>query len=366
MKKILFLSNHFITLYAFRKELIQKLIDDGHEVCLSLPDSEENRYFSDLGCKIIPTAIDRRGVNPLADLKLLAFYRKIIRDTDPDIIFSYTVKPNIYGTFVSNRTGHRQICNITGTGGLFLKKTPISRICMLLYRMSVRKCHKVFFQNTGDRDFFVRHKLVAGNYAMLPGSGCNLREHISRPMDCGSEVRFLFVGRVMKLKGIDTYLLCAKTVHAKYPHAKFYIAGWNEEPEYRQSIAAAEKRGEVVDLGFRKDIPQWLAKCHCVILPSLGGEGVPNVLLEAAATSRACIASRISGSMDVVDHGITGYLFDAGNAESLIAQVEKFLSLSWEQRIAMGLAGREKVEREYDRQRVIELYLKELNDLEQG
>lgn len=363
MKRILFLSNHFITLYAFRKELIAQLAAAGHQIYLSLPESDENRYFEELGCHILPTPIDRRGVNPLADLQLLAAYRRIIRSVDPDIIFSYTIKPNIYGTLISNRTGHRQICNITGTGGLFLKKTPVSRICMLLYRHSVRKCHKVFFQNSGDLRFFRRHRLIAGNYALLPGSGCNLQEHPPVPMEQNGEVRFLFIGRIMQLKGIDQYLQCAAAIRRQHPNTRFYIAGWNEEPEYRKVIAQAEAKGDVVYLGFRKDIPQWIAKCHCTVLPSLGGEGVPNVLLESMATGRPCIASRISGSMDAVEDGVTGFLFEPGSAEDLILQVERFLSLEPDARRAMGLAGRAKAEREFDRKIVIEAYCQEVEVL---
>ena len=101
-KRILFLAQHFITLYAFRRELIEQLCKDGHEVFLSLPPSDDNKFFEDLGCKIISTAIDRHGVNPFKDLRLIMFYRKMIPKIDPDIIFSYTIKPYIYGCFATN------------------------------------------------------------------------------------------------------------------------------------------------------------------------------------------------------------------------------------------------------------------------
>jgi len=126
MRKILFLANHFITLYSFRKELIKKLAEEGNEVYLSLPESEENKYFEELGCKIVPTEIDRRGVNPVKDLKLIAFYKKMIPQINPDIIFSYTIKPNIYGTMASNGK-YKQVCNVTGTGGTFLKENLVSK-----------------------------------------------------------------------------------------------------------------------------------------------------------------------------------------------------------------------------------------------
>lgn len=358
-KRILFLANHFITLYSFRKEMINAMVKQGYELYLSLPQSDENKYFEDLGCHIIETEIDRRGVNPIKDMRLIRFYKKMIPQVNPDIIFSYTIKPNIYGTLSSNGK-YRQVCNITGTGATFLKRSVVSTICEMLYRLSVKRCYKVFFQNTGDRDFFIKEGLVKDNYAMLPGSGCNLQQHIFKPLPDGDEFRFIFIGRVMKLKGIDQYLQAAEIIRKKYPNTKFLIAGWNEQPEYMKLVEEAQKAGWVEYIGFRKDIDQWIEKCHCTILPSHGGEGVPNVLLESAATGRICIGSKINGTMDVIEDGKTGYLFNTGDGVDLARQIEKFILLSPEQKAAMGKAGREKVEREFDRRIVVDAYMNEV------
>lgn len=359
MKKILFLANHFITLYSFRKELISKLVSEGHKVYLSLPQDEDNRFFSDLGCEIVPTEIDRRGVNPIKDIKLLRFYKKIISQINPDIIFSYTIKPNIYGTMASNGK-YKQVCNITGTGGTFLKKSLVSEIAKMLYKVSIKKCYKVFFQNTGDRDYFIQNKLVADNCAMLPGSGCNLEEHPYAQMPDDANVKFIFIGRVMKLKGIDEYLEAAKIIKEKYPNTTFYIAGWNEEEEYKKIVAEYQAQGYVEYVGFRKDIADWVKKCHCTVLPSHGGEGVPNVLLESAAAGRICIASKINGSLDVVEDGKTGFLFETGEAGSLASAIERVINLSYAEKEQLGRAGRSKIENEFNREIVIEAYLDEV------
>lgn len=358
-KKILFLANHFITLFSFRKELIQRLVEDGHNVYLSIPE-DENSYFENMGCHIILTDVDRRGVNPKNDLKLIAFYKKIFRKIEPDIIFSYTIKPNIYGCLASGKR-YRQICNITGTGGTFLENNIVAKICKILYRCSVRKCYKVFFQNTGDRDFFIENNLVRNNYELIPGSGCNLKEHNYQPMPDDSITRFIFVGRVMKLKGIDEYLEAAKNIKRKYPETEFLIAGWNEEEEYKKIVADYQNRGIVKYIGFRNDIGDWIAKCHCTVLPSHGGEGIPNVLLESAAIGRACIGSKINGTMDVIDDGVTGYLFELGNSSSLIQQMEKFVKLSIEEKTAMGVAGRKKIVNQFDRNIVVKKYCDEVD-----
>lgn len=358
-KRVLFLANHFITLHAFRKELIQRLVEDGHEVYLSLPDDPDNKYFEDLGCHIIITEIDRRGVNPVKDLKLIAFYKKMIPEINPDIIFSYTIKPNIYGSLVTNGK-YRQVCNITGTGATFLENTPVARICKSLYRMSVKKAYKVFFQNTGDRDFFINNRMIGFNYEMLPGSGCNLEEHPYTEMPDDGVIHFLFIGRVMKLKGIDEYLKAAAILKAKYPNTEFIIAGWNEEEEYQKIVAEYQEKEIVNYIGFREDINDWIAKCNCTVLPSHGGEGVPNVLLESAAMGRICIGTNIPGTANVIDDGVTGYLFEKYDVTGLVAAMERVITMDSKGRSAMGLTGHDKVKAEFNREIVVQKYVDEV------
>lgn len=360
MCKVLFLSNHFITLYSFRKELIHKLCNEGYEVYLSLPKDDNNKIFEEMGCKIVLTEIDRRGVNPKNDLKLICQYRKLIPQVNPDVIFSYTIKPNIYGSMVTNRLHYKQVCNVTGTGATFLTKSLVSGIATFLYKISMKNAYKVFFQNTGDKDYFVVHKMIGNNWEMIPGSGCNLEEHRFVEMPSDGTVNFIFIGRVMELKGIDEYLECAKKIKNKYPYTRFLIAGWNEEEKYKAIVEKYEEKGYVEYIGFRKDIANWIEKCHCTVLPSHGGEGVPNVLLESAATGRVCIGSKINGTMDVIEDEKTGYLFETGNATDLTAKVERFLKLSFEQKRNMGLAGRKKIEDEFDRQIIINKYMDEV------
>lgn len=359
-KKILILSNHFITIFAFRKEVIQRMIEAGNEVYISTPADEQNKYFEDMGCLIIETSMNRRGTNPFKDLQLIGKYKKIMKQVNPEIIFSYTVKPNIYGSIASNSLKFKQVCNITGTGSTFLKESVLSKIVRMLYKVSVKRCYKVFFQNKGDKQYFVEHKMVGKNIELIPGSGVNLVEHEFIEMPSDGVVNFIFIGRVMEVKGVDQYLDCAKEIHENYPNTCFYIAGWNEEEKYKKLVEEYQNKGCVNYIGFQKDIDSWIRKCHCTILPSLGGEGVPNVLLESAATGRACIASAINGSKDVIDDGVTGYLYEVGNSQSLIEKVEEFLKLSFEEKRAMGIAGHNKMTREFNREIVISKYMDEV------
>jgi len=358
-KKILFLSNHFITLFFFRKELIKRLIERGHQVYLSMPADERQSFFEDMGAKLIITPMTRRGMNPVEDLGLIANYRRIIKELKPDIIFSYTIKPNIYGTMVTNALGYKQVCNVTGTGATFLKESALAKLSRLLYKVSMKKAYKVFFQNSGDRDYFISHKMIGDNYEMLPGSGVNLEQHRLCPMPDNDELRFIYIGRVMAVKGVQQYLDAAKAIHEKYPNTRFYIAGFIEEDSFRPIVDDYHERGIVEYLGFRKDIDDWIEHCHCTVLPSLGGEGVPNVLLESAATGRVCIASDINGSREVVEEGVTGFMFRPGDSASLIEKLERFIGMSPSEREAMGQRGREKMEKEFDREIVIAKYIEE-------
>ena len=362
-KKVLILSNHFITLYNFRKELVKKLIEEGNQVFISMPKADENSFFTDMGCKIIETYVDRRGINPIRDLKLILNYIKIMKKLKPDIIFSYTIKPNIYGCIASNFTKNNQISNITGTGATFLKENIVSFIAKVLYRISLKKSYKVFFQNSGDRDFFIKNKMIRDNYSMLPGSGVNLEQYTLCELPTEDEINFIFIGRVMGLKGIDEYLECAKTIKVKHPKTNFYIAGFIEEDKYKEIINNYSKEGIIKYIGFQKDIKAWIKKCHCTILPSHGGEGVPNVLLESAAMGRICIASKINGCKDVIDDRVTGYLFQTGSSSELIHKVDDFLRLDYGAKKKMGLDGRKKVAKEFDRDIIIEAYLREMNRL---
>ncbi len=364
-KKILFLATHFISLYSTRRELIEELVDQGYEVYLSLPESDENKFFTNLGCKIVPIKVDRRGTNPFKDIFVILNYFKTIRKVKPDIILSYEIKPNVYGGLVNRflknpktKKKYVQVCNITGTGATFLEDDMLSKFCKFLYKISVKHTSLVYFQNPCDQEFFVKNKMVKDNYDLLPGSGVNLRQFSLRELPKDEEVGFIFIARVMKLKGIDEYLEAAQKVKAKYPNANFYIAGWNEEEKYMKIVDEYENQGVVNYLGFRSDIVDCIAKCHCTVLPSHGGEGVPNVLMESAAMGRACIGSKIAGTIDVIEDKKTGYLFDAKNSDELASAIEKYLNLSYEEKVKMGLLGRERMEKVFDRNIVIDKYIK--------
>lgn len=353
--KILFLANHFGTLYFFRRELIKKLVDLGNDVFVSIPQ-DENNYFKNLGCHFIQTTVDRRGVNPIKDLFLIFRYKQIMEKIRPEFILSYTIKPNIYGC-IANGGKYKQVCNITGTGATFIENNLTAKICKFLYKLSVKNCYKLLFQNNGDKIFFENNNLVNQDYEVIPGSGCNLEDNKYKEMNNFESLSFIFVGRVMEVKGIQEYLDMAKFIKSQYHNIKFYVAGWVEEDYWKSKLMDYQNEGIIEYLGFVKDIKNWIYRCHCTILPSHGGEGTPNVILESAAAGRPCIGSKVAGTEDAIIDGKTGYLFKAGDTQDLIRKVEMYIHLKEEEKLIMGRCGRNLVEDKYDRKIVVNKYL---------
>jgi glycosyltransferase involved in cell wall biosynthesis len=357
MKKILFLSNHFIALYKFRKELIIELLNKGYDVYLAIPDSKENSYFSDLGCKITNVTIDRRGVNPISDIFLIIEYIKIFKRIKPDFILSFTIKPNIYGSIAARITKNKQICNITGTGATFLNKNILSFFVRMLYKISITKTYKIFFQNEDDLNYFEKNKMVNQFYELIPGSGVNLDEYNFKPITNYNDFSFLFLGRIMRLKGIDDFLTAAKKIKSQNPNITFNVAGFIEEAKYEKTLEIYAKEGIINYFGYQDDIQKMFSISNFLILPSHGGEGVPNVVLEALATGRICLVSNVSGAKDVIIEGYNGFLFEPENIKDLISQINKIINLKDVEINVLLHNGRKTVEEKFDRKIIINKYL---------
>ena len=364
-KRVLFLAQHFITLYSFRRELIERLCKEGHEVYLSLPEAIDNKYFEDLGCKIVPTNIDRRGVNPVKDLKLIAFYKKMIPQIDPDIIFSYTIKPNVYGGMVCASLKIPYIANVTGIGNAMVNGGIIQKIVRFLYKYGLRKAEKIFFQNEENMKLFERMGAIRGNAELIPGSGVNLSHHTPTeyPEEDGG-VKFLFLGRIMKAKGVDELSAAIKAVHEKYPTATLDIVG-GLDGDYEEKMKELDALDYVKYHGRQMDVRPFIRQSHCTVLPSYH-EGMANVLLESSATARPVIATTVPGCRETFDDGVTGIACEVKNSESLALAMIKFIELPHETKREMGKAARQKVEREYDRNIVVNAYLDTVNSLTEG
>lgn len=363
-KGILILSNCLDGLYSFRKEVIQAIADQGYDVHISIPDADSKLipFFNEMGCHIIPTLFNRRGMNPISDLKLIYKYWHIIRILRPTAVLSYTIKPNIYGGIACRITGTPQIANITGLGDAVENGGWLQKLTVLLYKIGLGKAQRIFFQNSTNRVFCENHSIGKGRTALLPGSGVNLIHHSfqSYPADNGI-VRFLYIGRLLKDKGIDEFFDAARVVKKQYPNVEFQILG-TDEGNYAQELDNLVKVGVLKFLGETLDVRPYIGAAECTIMPSYH-EGMSNVNLESAANGRPVITTNVPGCMETVDDGKTGFVAVPRSSQSLIDCIEKFINLPYCEKLKMGLAGRKKMERFFDRQIVVNAYLNEINSI---
>ncbi|AFA48880.1 glycosyltransferase family 4 protein [Acetobacterium woodii] len=356
MKKILILVNHDLVIYNFRKELVERLIKDGYLVYISSPYGERIEDLIVMGCQYIETVIDRHGTNIIADLKLLLYYKKIIKEIKPNVVLTYTIKPNIYGGIACRIQKTPYIANITGLGSAVENAGIMQKMTTILYKIAFKRINYVFFQNTENRQFFIDRNIATGKHELIPGSGVNLNQFYVLEYPLGETIEFVFISRIMKEKGIDQYIEAAKHIRNKYPNSRFHICGFCEE-NYEEQLKKLQDEGIICYHGMLRDVRILLKKTHCTIHPTYYPEGMSNVLLESAACGRPIITTDRSGCREIVDDGVTGYVVKPKNSQDLIEKIEQFLELSYHAKIKMGLAGREKVENEFDREIVIKAYI---------
>lgn len=357
--KVMILGNFDGGLYKFRKELVQELVKE-HEVSICLPRGEYTDRLIEFGCQFIPcTLLDRRGKNPLQDLKLLSFYKQILKREQPDIVLTYTIKPNVYGGMACASLGIPYIVNITGLGSAVENGGLLQKITLSLYKLGLRKAKMVFFQNLENQKFMLEHGVVKGKYDLLPGSGVNLEQYKLLEYPKGDIVDFIFVARVMKEKGIEQYLEAAKYIHNKYPETRFHVCGFCEE-DYKDTLKKLNDEGTIIYHGAVDNMVEIYHMAACTVHPTYYPEGLSNVLLESAASGRPIITTNRSGCREVIDDGFNGFLVKERDSRDLIDKIERFLSMSLIDRAKLGLAGRKKVEKYFDRKIVIKKYIDEL------
>lgn len=360
--KILVLANHYNTLRIFRRELLIALTNAGHEVVISIPPCEdENReILESYGARVIFTAFERRGTNPLDDLRLLSAYKKLIRSEKPDKVITYTIKCNIYGAMACKHDHIPHYANVTGLGSAFQGQSKMRKLVSAMYKFSLNHSQRIFFENVGNRDTLVSDGIVRQEQTIvLPGAGVNLKEFVPTPYPASQEpLRFLFVGRIMKEKGVDEYFQAIRRIRKDYPNTAFDFIGWYED-HYEAQVKEMEAEGLIHFHGFQSDVKPFIAAAHCVVLPSWH-EGMSNTLLESAAMCRPLITTCIHGCMEAVEDGVSGYLAEVHNEDSLYSAMLRFVKLPLETKLAMGLAGRVRMETKFDKDMVVQKTLNEI------
>jgi galacturonosyltransferase len=355
-KTILILANFSAGLYDFRAELLKRMVADYHVIC-AVPDDAKEKEIRELGCEVVFTPMNRRGMNPIEDFRLLRNYRQLIKDMKPDLVVTATVKPNIYGSIACRRLRIPYISTVTGLGSSFQAPGIVRRVVTILYRLGMKGATCLFFQNAANKEIFEQHRIRAKKSRLVSGDGVNLQTFRMEPYPAEDGFRFLFVGRIMKEKGIDEFLAAAEALHSE--KIRFQILGFLEE-DYQARLDQMEVRGVIDQLGFLPDVREYYREASAIVLPSYH-EGMSNVLQEASATGRPIIATKVAGCREIFDEGETGFGVEKGDGESLIKALKKFMDLPESERALMGRKGREKMGKEFDREKVVAAYIQEIN-----
>jgi lipopolysaccharide/colanic/teichoic acid biosynthesis glycosyltransferase/glycosyltransferase involved in cell wall biosynthesis len=350
-KKILIITNHSYMLYRFRKELIQKLLEDS-EVVISTPFVGHETDLKELGANCIKTEVDRRSINPFTDLKLLHTYKTILKQEKPDLVITYSIKPNIYAGYLCGKMKIPFCANVQGLGTAF-QKALLSNLVTVMYRTAFRKVETVFFENQANAQAFVRRRILpAKKEVVLSGAGINLEEYRYRQYPNNEKVHFLYLGRIMKEKGMDELFAAVEQLRKNGCEFVLDLVGFFED-EYKKQIEQLQSEGVVRFYGFQENPKPYYAQTDCVVLPSYH-EGMSNVLLEAAASGRAIITTDIPGCREAVDNGKSGMLCKVKSTDSLYKAMKRFTELSREKRELLGKAGREKMEKKFNKKKVVE------------
>ena len=351
-KQILILSNHSGGLYDFRKDLISELKKYA-SVTVAVPHNDRWDELLHLADRVIELPIDRRGMNPFHDSKLFHQYRAILKEVKPDLVLTYTIKPNIYGGLACRMAHIPYAVNITGLGSAIENGGWLKKFVLALYKPALKGARVVFFENAGNRDTLAATGVVPqGRDVVLSGAGVNLEDYPYQSYPQEGAVRFLFVGRVMHEKGVDELFAAAKRMKQEYGDGvEFHIVGSFEEG-YKPLMDELEKAGVVQYHGYQSDMKHFYGMANCVVLPSYH-EGMSNVLLEAAASGRPLITSDIPGCREAVEDGVSGYLCPARDADALYRAMQRVMELSVKQRSEMGCRGRERMEQQFSKTAVV-------------
>ncbi|MFZ5965203.1 glycosyltransferase family 4 protein [Thalassococcus sp. BH17M4-6] len=364
---VLITVNAAWNIWNFRRPVVQALLADGHQVTVLAPPDDFVGKLTALGCRFVPLRMNAKGLNPIDELKLLRRFRQVFQEQKPDIVLSYTIKNNTFGALAAKSLGIPFVPNVSGLGTGFLSGGTLQFVVEQLYRRAFRRLPIVFFQNEDDQDLFVTRGLVApGQARRLPGSGIDLDHFEAIELPQGAAPVFLLIARLLRDKGVVEFVGAARQIKASRPEVRFQLLGAagseNRTAISEDTVRGWVKEGLVEYLGTTDDVRPIIATAECVVLPSYR-EGAPRTLIEAAAMARPLIASDVPGCRAVVDHDVTGFLCRVRDADSLAEAMLRFLDLDPEQRSEMGLAGRAKMEREYDQALVVQAYLEAIREL---
>lgn len=371
MALIALITNNDDDVYCFRKELIEGLIAEGYDILISCPYGPKFELLNDISYIYDDPIIDRRGTNIINDIKLLKHYKKLFKKYRPNVVLTYTAKPNVYASMAARSLKIPYISNVTGLGSVINKKGLIKKFIMWLFKCAYRKAACVMFQNSTNLKFAEDNNMLKGQRRLIPGSGVALDRYPLQNYPeggngiVGETVVFNYIGRILHDKGVDDYIEAAKIIKKDYPNTEFNMLGFIEptEDHYNAELEELGKNGIVKYRGSQQDVKPWIARAHTIIHPSTYGEGMSNVLLENAASGRFIITTDNPGCKETVLDGISGYIYKGGDVSELVQKIKAFLEMKNEDRKEMGLKGRKYIEDNFSREIVVNAYKEEIGKL---
>jgi len=349
--RIVIIANDSNGLYLFRRHLISALIEDGHEVIALTPFDTDVDNLQALGATLIETPIDRRGTNPYRDYALLKLYKKELKRIKPSLVITYTIKPNVYGGVACRLLKIPYAANVTGLGTAFEGSGMLRKVAIVLNKNALKEAKVIFFENTENRDVFIKAGIVAKEKTcVLHGAGVDLNRFSYQLYPNNQDFHFLFIGRVMKEKGVDELLESMRRLVSEGNYCSLDILGHYEE-DYKEKLDEGVKEGWLRYHGNKPDVRPYIAACDCFVLPSYH-EGMANTNLECAASGRPIITSNIPGCKEAVVEG-SGLLCEPRNMESLFAAMKSMMDKTREEREQMGQVGRKHMQDVFDKKKVV-------------
>lgn len=382
--KILFVCNSSWGVVKFRINTIFALIEEGYEITVLAPvDKYSAELISNKQIRFIPLKnLHPSGISPIRDLLLYRELKNRYAEIHPDLIFHYTIKPNVYGTRAAAKLHIPSISVVTGLGYAFINRPILGSIASFLYKRSLPLAAETWFLNQQDKEFFISRSIIqAGKTHLLPGEGVDTEKYKpeenslqimdperfteSREGKQKNALHFLLIGRLIKEKGILEFAEAAKILIDQGLNCRFSILGFTD-PENPSSISRDKldqwkKAGIVHYLGSSDDVRPFITDADCIVLPSYR-EGMPLSLLEAAAMGKPLIATDTPGCRDIIKNGVNGFLCRPANAGSLAEAMKKMITLSLAERKAMGHIGRSIAVEQFNDGIIKNIYLQKIRE----
>ncbi len=366
-KKIAVIENGLISTYTMREGLMLRLLKEGCKVYIITHTNKFLPQVEKMGLKVLN--VGSGNMNPFKVARYIYNLRRALKKIKPDVCLTFSIRPAIWGNLITRQLHIPTITNITGVGPLFISKTFVYRTARSLYRNALSKTKKVFFQNEDDMNLFLERKFVKPAVAeRVPGSGVDyhkFKPRISKEKDPETFI-FLFIGRLIKDKGIFEYINAARSTRKKFPLTIFNVIGPFWTQNLRQNTITQSQlqhwieEGVIDYLGEKRDVRKFIAEADCVVLPSYR-EGTSNILLEAGSMEKPVITTNTTGCKEIVDDGVTGLLCNVKDDIDLTEKMEEMILFTEEKRNSMGKMARQKIIKEYDKQIVIDAYLKAIS-----